>query len=828
MNQLRSRWDVACADCFRRRYARGNLPFGGRAPPVSSVIHQESERTLKPIPFIVACAALVFHSYGALACAAEPTPYYVKVTTADLTGNSLSANVIAAVAPASPGERAGLQVGDRILAYDGYRIYGSWDMTYLRQFKKRRVTSIELIVNRDGTLIAMPMKDLDENWRIGIVTTHDHATWLDLLDELKIAYEPEDIPFLVFQSPRTAIELKEWLNADPANRSRTEWVKAFFALRKKLAFQEWKQVRPIDEKIPLPHFRQLADFYVSVAKRNAQGEQPPDPSAHNVDRDFYVCAYPMPRLLLPPLGKYRSSDKTFDVWLQTFNRNYLQFEPPAEAFDVKDDGDRRDATPIEVYLNHVKMSIAAPRRHGGWPMRFQSEDFDALNPVSRQEMIRQLEELRAKHNSDEPLYCCALSQLYATHGDTKAVKACLESLWELSPLLAYRAASSNHANLLTARNLKRADYEAFEQWRLSHLGPLAPKETVLFKYVLDRDRSLTAAPSMLELTPPETDSIFYPGHLAIALHRKVPFKEEFEALDKSIDGTAFAQNRPQLFPQLVSAVGPHLLAKDLDRVRKLTRDNRGSGLAVDAMLEMLERSEYQDELQLPIGSVLQMMVDGLLSDRPGDINGGYLFVLRSLAEVNWKDKPSALKKVKTLYEEYGRLSGTVEIAKALRKQGWNKEAQEYEDRVRRIANLFFQRLDGPYLVTGAGYVSLAGRLSASPHLAKELDTVLRAHQEQAGAAYTSVAGLHHARVLLTMGNVDDAVAAIVQSYSLPKTGAVKPVYTFEYNVVASDDEYRDWLVAQLAADKNFTAAHRAKLSLSPAGKREKLIPLLRK
>jgi len=86
----------------------------------------------------------------------EPTDYNRSGLVLESAGENYRRFSIKAVADGSPGSEAGLRVGDTLIAIDGQKV-SELSLSELR-FKLQRAKTCELLVERNGARLGIPLK----------------------------------------------------------------------------------------------------------------------------------------------------------------------------------------------------------------------------------------------------------------------------------------------------------------------------------------------------------------------------------------------------------------------------------------------------------------------------------------------------------------------------------------------------------------------------------------------------------------------------------------------------------------------------------------------
>jgi len=300
-------------------------------------------------------------------------PYFQEISTEDPLGGLLSAEVVTKVDAEGPGEKAGLLPGDRIIAVEGLRIFSPYEYQYVRyhgcQVGKH---TLRLTIVRDEKLQEINFQNLNLTRKIGFIASNEIPHFDAIITHLDIPFDESLAWNLRRINPRASLALNNWMATTPTESIDLQWLREFVALFSTISNQNWSDAKPVEETIPIPYFQTLTDFYLSFAERHAEGEQIPDPSAHDVSFEFYVFNYPLPRFVSPALGAPKFADRELVDWFQQCVNNPALFGTancPVHFVDP----DYLKNDPVATYVQRVKWALAIPIQHRGWPIAYDGE-----------------------------------------------------------------------------------------------------------------------------------------------------------------------------------------------------------------------------------------------------------------------------------------------------------------------------------------------------------------------------------------------------------------------------------------------------------------------
>ena len=444
-------------------------------------------------------------------------PYFQEISTEDLRGGLLTAEAVRKVDASGPADNAGLRPGDRIIAVDGLRIFGPYEYHYVRyQGCQVGRHTLRLTIVRDGKLQEIAFQDLELTRKIGFFDPREFLHFDDLLSSLNIAFDESVAWSLRRINLRACLALKNWLDTTPTESIDLQWLKEFVSLFSTISNQKWSEAKPVEQPIPIPYFQSLTDFYLSLAERNAEGEQVPDPSAHDVSFEFYVFNYPLPRFVSPELGNPKITDKGLVKWLQRCVNNPAllgRVDCPvrfSEPDYLKDD-------PLATYVRRVQWSLAMPIDHRGWPVGYRGEEYSVRSAAGRAKLITDLEDLREKHpETDHLLAYCSLGS-HILEVNIEEVLAIIKDLRAESPYLAFRAIQLAQWISGKRRQYSGTLFDEFwdrlEEYLDANPFQLTPKNSLFVDYVQEKTPE-SAPPFFWIRFQPDDSSIDHPLRLA--------------------------------------------------------------------------------------------------------------------------------------------------------------------------------------------------------------------------------------------------------------------------------------------------------------------------
>ncbi len=724
-----------------------------------------------------------------------------------------------------PGHQSGLRGGnaslgidgDRILAINGRRVYSRWEFDFYRnQHDRNNDFSMDLIVNRRGHLFPLTVRHLLPVRRLGFYEG-EHRYYLDyFLRELGVEV-PVEVAASMRRIPvRATYALSDWIAENPRNRQDLDWLREFVQLRLQLANQEWDQAKPPQHEIPVPYFRKLTDFYLSVANRHRDGELPPDPATHDVSFAYYVFHYPFPRFA-PPLGTLDFSDKHFLKWvkLRHADTTYTDRPPQEEEGDVF-----QPRSAMQDYLERVKWAIVRPNQHGGWPYRHsRGGDGGVLNDVVR---ARYIEELRGKMgdgSGDDPIYAFALCALYAIDANADAIVDQIKSIRTISPYMAYRCVGSAR-NAWSFKHNRREDEKLETLLAYLRANPiqLTPKKSEFYDFVLPRSRFLERNNDNFVGEPTQSNLIYNPISFACAFRHENTLEEEYQALDSDIESNQFAANREELLKRLQSLATPLAMDDDMRRLADLGRDGLGRGLILDAFNHIAYGNFMSDQVDHILGEAMASeLVRRAFWPEANNYDRGYGFVQKLIDQLDDEDPEASRDKLLAAYADHGDLATTCLLAEALDKYGFEDEAAELRNKVDRFAYALLSRTytAGNELAhRNAELAALCGydkKLKMHRSLYVAVRDFLNYPNSEAGPLPSLLA----ARYELERDKPAKAAKFLIESLSASEKDRARPIYIFAGKISDSHDEFRTWLLRGIRDHADFDDTIRKQLAKSP-------------
>jgi hypothetical protein len=184
------------------------------------------------------------------------------------------------IVPGRPGERAGLRQQDVILAIDGIRFYGFQEYTMALR-RNKTLNYVDMILNRDGKIITLRVTDVMSDRLSGFIPGSEYRHFTRLLASRNITLLPATQQAVYWFPPRAMAMAREWLDEGMTDEASARWLVGFAELYGAIVNQEFDNIHPVKEKIPVPFFRRLEKLCLAVAA---------DADREEKLREFYLDA----------------------------------------------------------------------------------------------------------------------------------------------------------------------------------------------------------------------------------------------------------------------------------------------------------------------------------------------------------------------------------------------------------------------------------------------------------------------------------------------------------------------------------------------------------
>ncbi|REK18622.1 MAG: hypothetical protein DWQ42_19590 [Planctomycetota bacterium] len=755
------------------------------------------------------------------------TTYFKAVTLDDLDLNSRSAMLVESMI-AGPGLQCGMRQGDRVLAINGQRIYSRWEFDFHRnQLDRANDLQMTLIVNRNGHLLPLTIKPLMPGRRLGFYEGEQQLYLDQYVAGLGLGL-PDGVAASLRRIPvRATYALMDWIEETEGQQRDLGWLQQFIQLRLALANQQWDKAQAPSQEIPVPYFRTLTDFYLSVAKRHAGGEQIPDPAAHNVSLAYYCAHYPFPKFA-PPLGELTSTDAYLLAWIK-----HRHADPASQQQPTLPDGNNdfhRPRSPLDFYLREVKLALLWPTEFGNRPLMQNFRDRNNGNTRNvfnndqfRQETLQQIQSKADQGDEDEAFYSYATVALYALGGDAESIIAAVRSLRALSPYMAYRAA----ARAQRVWMMKHGDSRNEELAKLlTYLeeNPLqvTPRPSVFYRYVIPRSRYLQRHPDAFVGNPTQSNLIYNPIYFSYALGRKDTIAEEATALDAAIAADDIATSRTELLERLERLAIPFAVPADMRRLADLGRDGMARGQVLDTFNRIVYGSFLSNQVDYPLAkAIAEQILERALWTTPQQTGVGDAYVRDLIASLGDENPEVVRESLLAAHADHGDLVATCRIAATLQRFGFTEEAAAMRDKVDRFVYALLsrtqpnpeQRLSFNVASLAHHNVNLAALCGWDDQLASHRDLyhALREYFTHPNLEHEVPAYLLVARHELARGKLKRAIAFLSDSFSAQPGKACRSLYVTSEGVTDSDDGFREYLVRGIVRHEAFTDDLRAVL-----------------
>lgn len=214
--------------------------------------------------------------------------------------------LVGAAVPDGPGAKAGLRVGDRVVGIYGLWIRNLREFHFLRELVNREPDSIPMVVEREGKLVELQVKNVLPLFQI---QCDFKSHWSDYDPDFP-KNEPLPVLFQVLERHQVKIDdvppslwrgfpetptwdlvchLKKFPDAPKA------WIGSFATLYRHMVTQNWQQAalaaaNPELDRVPLPSWKRLIAFYKKLIAH--EGVEHADPDVLGVDPIYYILHYP--------------------------------------------------------------------------------------------------------------------------------------------------------------------------------------------------------------------------------------------------------------------------------------------------------------------------------------------------------------------------------------------------------------------------------------------------------------------------------------------------------------------------------------------------------
>ena len=364
-----------------------------------------------------------------------------------------SIGVVASLIDGGAAAAAGLQVGDLIVGYDGYRCRDASELMLLRLRPGSITKPVRLqLLGADRIVeLRVPSASLGAMRTAGFSSEFGIMTRLESFAARGLSVDQELDPighacWRQFPS-RYAIEL---IRSVPAGAA-PAWLKAFDRRYRALCRQEWAEAAAIRVEGVPAGLAALDRFHAALAERHRHGEQDPDPGRHGLSPFAWTLCYPYPLPAAPAAGEGLSPafvDVVKAISGRPADEDHLQtyYQFLGEELTALQ-GEDLD------YLLRLRLAVLSPHNHGGWPARHSA----VLDQKSRPTVRAAVARFRAENPDDawgelagifldHHEHCDAWSQrvpeMPVFRAPMRALGTSLAALAKRSPWLGERAAHS--------------------------------------------------------------------------------------------------------------------------------------------------------------------------------------------------------------------------------------------------------------------------------------------------------------------------------------------------------------------------------------------------
>ncbi len=478
-----------------RQVVAAGLPAMASPPAASAARrprHALHSGGLRPSPHLLRWAVLVMAAAmagleaGDGGYADDPravVPSLLFAPAPELTPSLPAAGIIGHVAAGSLDERAGLRVGDLLLAIDGFRIHDSRELRLYQELLPDWIAGERWTVVRDGSVISAVIEGLDASSTLGVTlyVPEQQPTCEALLARCGVAIGDDDRPLLALMPGRVLHALQEWVARQGDAPAPAPWLNALAAVYLQAMRGEAKL--PGDQPVPVPVLAQFNAFLRAVVEQRTVGIRQPDLATYGIDR--YMAALWYPYLSAPGLavGRARLANDRLAQGLAQ-----LIEDPDGSLNDRRSaarEATNRGGDVTDQFLGQVAAALLDDDNHGGWPFRSQL----IWDEAARTPIISALQARCAAGAPDADLAAYALIGPLTMNGDANGVVAAVAGLQQNSSYLAWRAVLTAQAaaRMHNQGAVRQALDQALEQ------APVMPTPTDLRFYLYCLERSSTLA-----------------------------------------------------------------------------------------------------------------------------------------------------------------------------------------------------------------------------------------------------------------------------------------------------------------------------------------------
>lgn len=297
---------------------------------------------------------------------------------------------VSAIEKDSLAARMGLQVGDCLVGIDGLQVVGLSEWNLARFRNPARPEGLRITVLRRFRITELFSPTVMPGRRVGFSFSDAPHRHLPALRRIGFVVPGDEVDLVAARFPRrAALSLLRWHAHRGPEAEDTTWVGDLAKVFAALVRQQWAvaaAMPPVAVPETCPDLQRLARFYQALARRHADGEQPPDPQLHGEGPTWFTIHYPYPQVRLPELGAFTHPDPAFIPALQQRRLN------PGDR-----DGERIAVEALAFaenepqYVFQSRIAVIDPDRHGGWPFRHK----EVYERGSRPALLKRIDEMVA-------------------------------------------------------------------------------------------------------------------------------------------------------------------------------------------------------------------------------------------------------------------------------------------------------------------------------------------------------------------------------------------------------------------------------------------------
>ncbi len=370
----------------------------------------------------------------------------------------------------SPAQRAGLQVGDRLLAVGGYRVHDTAELKLVAGLIPAEDDAECWSVLRQGQVLTVTMRDLLRAGvrGVGIGVSARDPDMAQVVEACGLTVAAAERADLNHVPTRAVHALQDWLAENAPAKREVAWLRSFVDTYVKVLRCQDLAAREAPPDVPVPYLAQLERFYRAIATGRAAGDQDPDPARLGCDRAFFALSYPWPSAPSPDLGRFTTSDAPFNAFFRRVlsepGLSWAERKAFGSAYAVHG-GDDHVGTGIEgvkralIEEGRPDEDDPSPYQEGLFHGSTSSTIFLHRDPAERAAFIAELRRRYQADDVDALLLGYALAGALLVDNQVDEAFLVMERLLKDSPYIGWRATLEAPKAMLWARSEVNAPYE---------------------------------------------------------------------------------------------------------------------------------------------------------------------------------------------------------------------------------------------------------------------------------------------------------------------------------------------------------------------------------